>query len=133
MYEDGKTIKQYCKEAMQRMKKGFWENYYKNLASDIENAEQTGLSAEKIKEAYTTRFNENIKICSGEREEFYQKVKALLDSEGEVSNAIGRLTDREYFNSLSYDEQQRYTLELSEKYLKAVERYKREKSLTLDV
>ncbi|MBQ8427336.1 MAG: hypothetical protein IJX16_06240 [Clostridia bacterium] len=132
MYEDGKTIKQYCKEAMQRMKKGFWEDYYKNLASDIEKANRAGLSADKVKLAYTTRFNENVKVNNAEREEFYQKVKALLDEHGEVSNAIGRLTDKEYYDKLSYEEKQRYTLELSEKYLKAVERYKREKPINIE-
>jgi cysteinyl-tRNA synthetase len=129
MYEDGKTLKQYCKEAMKRMKKGFWQDYYKNLAKDIEKANQEGYSAEKVKQAYITRFNENVKINNAEREEFYQRVKALLDECGEVSNAIGRLTDKDYYQTLSYEEQQRYNLELSEKYLKAVERYKREKVL----
>lgn len=131
MYEDGKTIKQYCREAMKRMKKGFWQDYHKNLAKDIEKANREGYSVEKVKQAYTTRFNENVKINNAEREEFYQKVKALLDEHGEVSNAIGRLTDKEYYQTLSYEEQQRYNLELSEKYLKAVERYKREKVLGL--
>ena len=55
----------------------------------------------------------------------------MLDEEGEVSNAIGRLTDKEQFDALSYDEKQRYTLNLSEKYLQAVERYKKEKSLMI--
>lgn len=132
MYEDGKTIKQYCKEAMQRMKKGFWQDYYKNLAMDIERGNKAGLSAQKIKEAYTARFNENVKINNLEREEFYQKVKTLLEEYGEVSDAIGRLTDKEYYNTLSYGEQQRYNLELSKKYLSAVERYKREKVLGLE-
>ena len=60
-------------------------------------------------------------------DEFYLKVKELLDTYGEVSDAIGRLTDRQYFDSLTYEERVRYTLELSEKYLKALERYRREK------
>ena len=60
-------------------------------------------------------------------DEFYLKVKELLDTYGEVSDAIGRLTDRQYFDSLAYEERVRYTLELSEKYLKALERYRREK------
>ena len=79
------------------------------------------------------RYNQKVGILfsKDEFEEFYQKVKKLLDSEGEVSNAIGRLTDKEKFNSLSYDEKQRYTLNLSEKYLQAVERYKKEKSLMI--
>lgn len=132
MYEDGKTIKQYCKEAMQRMKKGFWQNYYKNLAKDIEKANEKGVSVEKVKQAYTTRFNETVKINNAEKESFYQRVKVMLDEHGEVSNAIGRLTDKEYYQTLSYEEQQRYNLELSEKYLKAVERYKREKNLQLE-
>lgn len=55
----------------------------------------------------------------------------MLDSEGEVSNAIGRLTDKEYFDTLDYNEKQRYTLNLSEKYLQAVERYRKEKALGL--
>ena len=56
----------------------------------------------------------------------------MLDEEGEVSNAIGRLTDKEYFESLSYEERQRYTLSLSEKDLQAVERYKKEKALDIN-
>ena len=132
MYEDGKSIKQYCREAMQRMKNGFWEDYYKNLALDIAKAGRAGMSAEKIKEAYTARFNENVKNNNAKNEEFYQKVKAMLEEHGEASNAIGMLTDKEYYSTLTYEEQQRYNLELSEKYLKAVERYKREKNLELE-
>ena len=44
-----------------------------------------------------------------------------------LSDAIGRLTDRAYYNSLSYEERQRYTLALSERYLKALERFRRER------
>ena len=43
---------------------------------------------------------------------------------------IGRLTDKEYYESLNYEEKQRYSLSLSERYLKAVERYNAEKSVT---
>lgn len=48
-----------------------------------------------------------------------------------MSDAIGRLTDREYYNSLSYEEKQRYTLALSEKYLRALERFRRESEFEL--
>ena len=50
----------------------------------------------------------------------------MLLSQGEVSDAIGRLTDHEYYNGLSYEEKQRYTLSLSEKYLRALERFRAE-------
>lgn len=53
----------------------------------------------------------------------------MLDECGEVSDAIGRLTDKAYYATLSYAEKQRYNLELSAKYLAALERYRKEKEL----
>ena len=50
----------------------------------------------------------------------------MLLTQGEVSDAIGRLTDKEYYATLSYEEKQRYNLTLSEKYLRALERFRRE-------
>ena len=132
MVDEGKTLKQYCKEAKKRLKSGFWQNYHNNLNKEIERAEQSGISTSKVKEYYTYKITGEIKNTKDEFEMFYKKVKLLLDTEGEVSDAIGRLTDKEYFNSLSYEERQRYSLSLSEKYLKAVERYKKEKSLGID-
>lgn len=129
MAEQVKSLKQYCKEAKKRLKQGFWQNYHKNLDSELARAEQNGISSSKVKEYYAIKVSGDIKNTKDEFDTFYKKVKKLLDEEGEVSNAIGRLTDKEYFDSLSYDERQRYTLSLSEKYLQAVERYKKEKEI----
>lgn len=129
MVEDRKTLKQYCKEAKKRLKSGFWQNYQKNLTEKMEQAERDGVSASKVKEYYAERISENLKNYGEERELFYKKVKKLLDEEGEVPNAIGRLTDTEYYNKLTYEEKQRYTLSLSEKYLQAVERYRKESAI----
>ena len=129
MPEQLKSLKQYCKEAQKRLKSGFWQKYQKNLGEQLARAEQCGISSSKVKEYYACRITEDIRNTKDEFEDFYQKVKKLLDEEGEVSNAIGRLTDKNYFESLSYDERQRYTLSLSEKYLRAVERYKTEKEI----
>ena len=72
------------------------------------------------------------KEIKGEKHDlFYLKVKRLLEEEGEVSDAIGRLTDREYYDRLSYEDKQRYTFQLSSKYLQALEKYKKEKELGL--
>lgn len=128
--EEGKTIKQYCKEAKKRMKQGFWQDYRKNLDEEIRRGEEKGIAAAKIKEYYSEKARDDIKNSCEDKEEFYKKVKNLLDSEGEVSDAIGRLTDKKYYDTLSYEEKQRYTLSLSEKYLKAVEKYKKEKSIS---
>ena len=132
MPEQLKSLKQYCKEAKKRLKSGFWQNYQKNLDEQLARAEQCGISSSKVKEYYTYRITEDIRNTKDEFEDFYKKVKKLLDEEGEVSNAIGRLTDKEYFETLSYDERQRYTLSLSEKYLRAVERYKTEKEIGIN-
>lgn len=125
--EDKKTLKQYAKEAKKRLKKGFWQNYYKNLDKEIIKAKNDGLSESLVKDYYVCKVSESIRSSKDENEEFYARVKSLLESEGEVSDAIGRLTDKEEYNLLSYEEKQRYTLNLSEKYIKAVERFHKEK------
>ena len=129
--EEVKSLKQYCREAKKRLKQGFWQDYHQNLNEELAKAESRGVSVSKVKEYYTCKITEDIKNTKDEFEDFYKKVKKLLDDEGEVSNAIGRLTDKTYFDSLSYDDRQRYTLNLSEKYLQAVERYKKEKELKI--
>jgi len=126
-----KTLKQYCKDAKKRLKQGFWQNYKSKLDTEMLKAEQAGISKNMVKEYYNSRITENIRSMSDEKEEFYQKVKKLLLEEGEAPNAIGRLTDVEHFNSLSYEEKQRYTLSLSEKYLEAIERFRKEQALEI--
>ena len=123
-----KTLKDYCKEAKRRLKSGFWQECYKGIDKEVSRAEQEGLSTSKVKDYYVGRVEKSIKTNGG-ADEFYEKVKKMLIEEGEVSDAIGRLTDKEYYNTLNYEEKQRYTLSLSERYIKAVERFTKEQSL----
>jgi len=129
--EEEKTLKQYAKEAKKRLKQGFWQSYKKGLDTELKRAKEEGISETSVKEYYTKRVTEDIKLKKNDDEEFYRKVKEILDRDGEVSDAIGRLTDKTLFDTLSYDEKQRYTLSLSERYLKAVERYRKEKEINL--
>ncbi|MBE7087617.1 MAG: hypothetical protein E7369_04875 [Clostridiales bacterium] len=129
MHDQTKTLKQYAKEAKKRLKQGFWQAYHKNLDNELARAKEEGISETMVKEYYTERVTDNIRNTKEDGEGFYEKVKKLLDEEGEVGNAIGRLTDHAVFDTLSYDEKQRYTLKLSERYLKAVERYRKEKAI----
>ncbi len=129
MSEGQKTLKQLAKEAKNRLKSGFWQNYENRVQIEMMKAEQMGVSKSKVKDFYTQQVTNEIKNNQKEEEEFYLKVKKLLDEEGEISGAIGRLTDREVYDGLTYEEKQRYNLELSEKYIKAVERYKAHKAL----
>ena len=120
-------IKNMAYAAKQRLKNNFWEDCKKNIDAGASAAKAMGLNEIKVKTGLHTRVQSEIK---GEKQdEFYLKVKALLDKEGEVSDAIGRLTDKEYYETLSYEEKQRYNLTLSTKYLKALEKYRQEKAL----
>ena len=122
-------IKNLAHAAKQRLKNNFWEDCKRNIDAGAIAAKALGLNEEKVKVSLHTRVQSEIK---GEKQDdFYIKVKALLDKEGEVSDAIGRLTDREYYETLSYEEKQRYTLTLSAKYLKALEKYRKEKEIGL--
>ena len=110
---EGKSLKQYAREAKKRLKSGFWQDYKRDLTEGMERAEKAGISTSKVKEYYIERVSQNLRNTTEEKEEFYLKVKKLLQEEGEVPNAIGRLTDVEYFKTLSYEEQQRYTLDFT--------------------
>jgi hypothetical protein len=89
-----------------------------------EKAREHGLNESKAGRFFKTQVEAQIE---GKREDdFYLRVKEMLLSQGEVSDAIGRLTDRAYYDTLSYEEKQRYTLALSEKYLRALERFRAE-------
>ncbi len=130
MAEDLKSLKQCCREAKKRLKSGFWTAYKENLQKELEDAKHIGVPENKVREYFAYKVMSGIERNDTDDEQvFYKRVKKLLDEEGEVSNVIGRLTDTLYFETLSYEEKQRYTLSLSERYLKALERYKKEKLL----
>ncbi len=119
-----RSLKSLAKEAKRRMKKGFWQKQQEELEAQREHAREQGINESKLDLYFLGKVEQRVKGDSPD--EFYLRVKKLLLEEGEVSDAIGRLTDREYYDSLSYSEKQRYNLELSEKYLRALERFKRE-------
>ena len=127
--EEQKSLKEYAKEAKKRLKSGFWDNYKKDLEQELKKAEETGVSSSRVRDYFTQKVKIYIKSGKDENEEFYLKVKKILDEEGEIPDAIGRLTDKKVFDELSYEEKQRYSLNLSEKYLQAVERYNKEKAI----
>ena len=119
------NLKAAARQAKQRLRTDFWGKCQNDITATAEQAEKQGRNAVKVKSSLYTKVRSVIK---GETpDEFYLKVKTLLDEHGEVSDAIGRLTDKEYFSTLNYEERQRYTMELSSKYLAALEKYRREK------
>lgn len=122
-------LKFMAKNAKKRLKSNYWADCKEKIDKDTNEAKNRGLSERKVKSSLKSRVTSEIK---GEKQdEFYLKVKELLEKEGEVSDAIGRLTDKDYYEKLSYEEKQRYTLDLSSKYLNALARYRREKETGL--
>lgn len=122
-------LKEMARAAKKRLKTDFWAECRKNLDEGTKDAKLRGVNERQVK---STLKNRVISEIYGEKQdEFYLRVKNLLDTEGEVSDAIGRLTDKELYEKLSYEERQRYNLELSAKYLQALNRYRRDKSLGL--
>ena len=121
----GRSLKTIARQAKQRMKENFWESYRIEQKEKIELARKNGVNTQEAERFFAMEMERKIR---GEEviDPFYERVKALLLSEGEVSDAIGRLTDYALYETLSYTEKQRYTLDLSQKYLRALERFKRE-------
>ncbi len=119
-----RTLREEARLAKIRIKNGFWTTCKENMDETLENARAMGVNENKAGRYFAEKVGE--KIAGKQEDEFYVKVKQMLLSEGEVSDAIGRLTDKPYYENLSYEEKQRYTLSLSEKYLRALERFRRE-------
>ena len=105
------------------------ENIIKLSDKYLEKAKELGLNESKAGRFFKTQVS--AKIAGDTEDNFYLKVKEILLSEGEVSDAIGRLTDKPYYESLTYEEKQRYNLSLSERYLRALERFRKECAFNL--
>ena len=126
-----KSLKQYAKEAKRRLKSGFWQSYKSEVEERKKQAVEDGIAVSKVVEYYNEEQRRRTISQERDDEDFYKKVKKLLDENGETDDIIGRLTDKKYFSELNYEQRQRYSMELSSKYLAALDRYKKEKSIDL--
>ena len=124
MSTEKSTLREEARKAKLRIKSGFWAETDAERERKIEQAREHGINESKAGRYFAAQVSAQIE---GKKEdEFYLRVKKILLSEGEVSDAIGRLTDKEVYAALSYEEKQRYNLALSEKYLRALERFRAE-------
>ena len=122
--EQKRSLREEARRAKSRMKNGFWSACKEDMDEQMDVARKKGLNESKAERFFKTQVS--AKIAGETQDDFYLKVKKMLLADGEVSDAIGRLTDKPYYESLSYEEKQRYTLALSEKYLRALERFRKE-------
>ncbi len=124
MSAEKSTLREEARRAKLRVKSGFWTECQEDKSRKMEKAREHGLNESKAGRYFVSQVS--AKIEGKKEDDFYLKVKQLLLAEGEVSDAIGRLTDKAYYERLSYEEKQRYNLTLSEKYLRALERFRAE-------
>jgi len=119
------SFKLMAKQAKHRLGSDFWRRCKNDVEAAADLAENQGKNVNAVKANLYGRVKRY--ISGREEDEFYLKVKSILDEYGETSDAIGRLIDREYLKTLSYEEGQRYTMGLAARYGEALERYRREK------
>ena len=127
-----KSIKSAAKEAKLRLKNRFWEDYKKEVDNGVKVAKEEGLSSSGVKKYFRNLVIKSLNGVREEEESFYIKVIDMLDEEkGLPSNALDRLMDKTEFNILTYEGKERYLFKLSDRYLVAVDRYKRERGIEL--
>ncbi len=124
MSKERNTLREEARKAKLRMKSGFWQECQEDKDKHLEKARKQGVNESKAGRYFAAQVSKRIEGKT--EDEFYLKVKKMLLTDGEVSDAIGRLTDKAYYDTLSYEEKQRYSLALSERYLRALERFREE-------
>ncbi len=125
-----KSIKSAAKEAKLRLKNKFWEDYKKEVDEGVKTATEEGIPTSGVKKYFKNLVVKNLQGVNEEEENFYKTVKEMLDSVGSLpSNALDLIMDKQLFYSLDYVGKERYLFKLAERYLKAVDRYDRERGI----
>jgi len=110
------ALKRMALMAKNRLRKKVNENDNKN----IKNRGQ-------FKVIYGEGVDVKSKIITREDRKLYEKVKTMLDEEGEVTNPMARLIDYKVYNKLSSESKERYLFEMLDKYKKYKQKYNDEK------
>jgi len=124
------TLKEYAKQAKDRLKNGFWENAKQNLQHEKEVAATMGLNPRKVCEDQRQKLQRQIYDYDGfcADEEFFAKVEEILNSDVLISDPIMRLADKDYMEKLAPKEKQAYISKIAARYRQAVEKYRRLRS-----
>lgn len=125
-------FKALAKMAKNRLKNGFWEDYKTTVQNGVTAAETEGVARSNVISYYKARVSEKVlRATMDEDAAFYQKVKRILDTYGDVSDILGRLCDEAYMRTLSFEQKQRYLFNLAAKYRECRTRYEQEKKFSV--
>lgn len=120
-------IKNLAKQAKNRLKNGFWEDYAEAVKNNLSVAESEGVAGSNVINYYKARVSERVIGTAENNAEFYKKVKKILDTSGDVSDILGRLCDEDYMKTLNFQQKQRYLFDLAANYRECRIRYFEEK------
>lgn len=124
-------IKSLAKLAKQRLKSGFWEDCKERVNESVSKAKEEGEQPAEVIRYYKTEVTRVIIGKNEEDEKFYQKVKAILEELGEVSDIIGRLSDEDYMKTLTFQQREKYISEIATRYRECRERYYQERKFSV--
>lgn len=124
-------IKSLAKLAKQRLKSGFWEDCKERVNESVTKAKEEGEQPAEVIRYYKTEVTRVIIGKNEEDEKFYQKVKAILEELGEVSDIIGRLSDEDYMKTLTFQQREKYISEIATRYRECRERYYQERKFSV--
>ena len=128
--QQSKSIKSVAKEAKKRLKNRFWEDYKKEVACSVKTASEEGFTPSGVENYFKKLVVKTVKGVSEEDEQFYAKVKLMLDEVGSrPGDALDRLMDKNYFSGLSYEARERYLFRLAKRYQEALTRYDGERGI----
>ncbi len=117
-------LKKLAKGAKERLKNGFWETQ----RAIAENCELNPIKcSEQAKKEFFKKENPRIRISTKAKDySMYEKVVRIIEDDGGL-NPIGQLIDRNYYDTLSVVDKQRYVFDLAETYNDMKMKYDREK------
>ncbi|MDD2227142.1 MAG: hypothetical protein PHH71_00965 [Clostridia bacterium] len=73
----------------------------------------------------------NVRIISCEEDErFYKKVCKILSENRDIQNPLGKLIDRNIYNSLTVTSKEKYFFDLIDKYAECKARFEKENSVS---
>ncbi len=123
-------LKSMARQAKARLKSGYWVDRKEKLKACLERSGGSKLCVDEVKQYFSVAERSLKKYADEEDREsrLYPIVCDIIESDDGL-NPLGRLIDREYYESLDFAEKQRYVLELSDIYKKLSERYLAEREI----
>ena len=122
--------------AKQRMRMGYWQALHEERSKKMAEFSESHDGAYMINQMYKARIDRDDNLAVGMQkaisdEALYQKVVALLESDEIITNPIGKLVEKEFYDTLDEGNRQKYILDLSKKFRELKARYSAEQAVLL--